>query len=442
MTAMTEARCEKAGKDGVAMVAFVLVIAIVGVLVGLGRLKMHEHAVKRRLERTYQIEKLLATRDALTVANTGLKGSSKLAFTNEIPSSNFSDRLVVAVEPVLPVDQQEMTDVKATSGWQVFTNDPAVEITPVTESSTADSDGCLLRFSSPTNVTPYRCAILRRAVRPWFDNEFGYMYILDVGSASMDAEQNTGESDTSQYNLGKLRLYLIGIGDGGEAGSPHWKAEEDGLKTMAKQFDEVLKRRPWIRMELSAVGATKKARRDIAVHDFDSGNELVFQRADVVKMSDEDEVAHQGGFLLSSTAFCGFGETSQRTKLFSPRWDLTRNCRAGFDAHAFTNAFSESVIAIEHVFPTNSVPSNKGIKERSVTVDAFVMREPTTYRIRAYNPKVETEKGRDVVTWIFQTREPDPDAIKEGSLGQQCILDTFGREPASLILERRGGAPE
>ncbi len=465
---MTRKRNATAGNGGVVLVAFVLVIAIVGVLVGLGRLKMHERAVKRRLDRTYQIEKMLATRDALAIANTGLQGSSGAAFTNRFDCANFGDELEVAVEPVLPVDVQNMDKLANSSDivWAAFSTsedagveDKDVEGNAVTYNPPMgrNFDGKAFRFFGPmnTNGIAHRVGIIRAAARPWFDNEFGYLYTLRMVSAQemSDTESNATTDDPDldlvTYHLGRLRLYLIGLSDVPGKPTPTWNAhDKDGLERIAAQFDDVLACRPWIRMELSVAGKSKYARRRITIHDFQRdvfpphGRTNDNWRVDVIhngEGGDRDQFPHAGGFLLSSMAFCAFGEDSRQTKLWSQRWDLTRDCEYGFDAHAFTNAFTESALAVEHVFPTN-VPAQAKWDRRTILVDQFVMREPTTYRIRAFNPKVESEKGRDVVTWVFQTKEPAPD--EDNVLGKQCILDTFGREPASLVLERKGITPE
>jgi hypothetical protein len=208
---------------------------------------------------------------------------------------------------------------------------------------------------------------------------------------------------------------------------------------------------PWYKMELSGGGSTgTEPVRNLEIQAIDGPlrNKKRFYDGDFLypwhNIKDKahrrpDQLFHPGGFLLSETAFCGFGSAADDGMLFSRRGDVSSNTMLNLeDVEGFLESFREGVIVIEHVFPTNKPPIT--LEKRSVTVDSFVMREPTTYAVSVYHKALEkTDYDGKTATWIFQTLLPSPG---QGIVGEQCILDTFGREKSDWFRERRGKVPD
>ncbi|MBQ6925249.1 MAG: hypothetical protein IJQ73_11460 [Kiritimatiellae bacterium] len=443
-------------RSGAALLVLVLTVALVGILMGFGRQLAHRFAVERRLNRTYQIEKMLAARDAIAIANAVTEKMKRPTdFRYECPSlafGNASSRLVVGIDYIPDRDREDMVN---TNNWRVFTSDSSKETVDVNIGVNAsDSDKeKVLEFKAAVSTNDiYVAAAAKRAEACWLDCEFGYLYQLDLHAEGGTVNEDNEEEAVSPYNLGMMNLYLVGVSD-----SP-WSEKNKGERICDgwANYREMMRKRPWYRMSLSANSDPEnpaqigKSRRDFSLQYLDAYENGVVcapvglsdflqpWRKRNPSASKTDHLKHPGGFLLSETSFCGYGSTSSGGLLFSRRGDLVASGIMDSDAaDKFLEAFRESVIVIEHEFPTNAPPPN--VHERQVTVDSFVMREPTTYAVSIYNKALE-DKDYDgkTVTWIFQTQPP----TGEGIVGEQCILDTFGREQSNWYRERRGEVPD
>lgn len=444
----TKAPPRKAGNSGAALMAFVLVIAVVGILLGLGRQQAHKYAVTRRLDRTYQIEKMLATRDALALADTVIErtvevnsqGFEKIDYVERSTNDRGWNDLHVELRYIPDKDREDMHDL---GNWQV------VKSHDETELDVKVANGSVADFTAPISTdTVYRAAIVKRAASCWQDSEFGYLYRIKLAEGKDD------------YNLGKLNLYLVGL-----SGSGHWEGEA-GTEVIPSNANDsylsylsMLDTCPWFKMELVAGGElTDKdgntGRRSVRTLSISCDGRDAFTNADFLTggtwgrhgMTMCDFISHGGGFLLTASAFCGFGENAEEGMRFSRRSDVVTSSDVAIaDPDKFLAAFKDSAIVIEHVFPTNQPPNDLAC--RSVTVDSFRMREPATYSVAVCNKRVWEKEGYSdkdpeeyydgmVTTWIFQTQRPSM-----GYNAEQCILDTFGREPASFFGERHGEIP-
>ena len=411
---------------GAALLAFVLILAFVGVLIGFGRLKAHKYAVIQRLDRTYQIEKMLATRDVLALANSALPigavstDSDFQEYYYDCPSLNAAgpNNLRVGIEYIPDRDRQDMDDANE---WEVFSNDPKEAY------ASPKGDGNVALFAPISTNFHYRVAIAKRAESCWQDCEFGYLYGLRM---------HEGASD---YNCGTVKLYLVGV-----AGTS-W-SKENRVSSICDGFGGylgLLEGCNWYRMDitLGERGDDISVIRDLTIqvkNNNDVRPRNVFSECNIIRtgMDDTDSFSHTGGFLLASSAFCGFGSNADDELLFSKRWDISYKPVEMDDTDSFLKSFKDSIIVIEHEFPTNSPPAD--LPRREVTIDSFVMREPATYAASVCNKALENKdfEGK-IATWIFQTAKPT-----KGKIGKQCILDTFGREPTSYLGERKGIIPK
>lgn len=443
----------RSGDSGAALMAFVLVIAVVGILLGFGRQRAHRYAVTRRLDRTYQIEKMLATRDALALADTLIEktadniegGFEHIDYVERSMNARGVNDLQVELRYIPDKDREDMHDL---GNWQRVRShsEPGLDV--------AVANGSVANFTAPISTdTVYRAALVKRAASCWQDSEFGYLYRIKLAEGKDD------------YNLGKLNLYLVGL-----SGSGHWEGEagtkvipynENDVYHTYLSYTSMLDECPWFKMELVAGDEATDTdengnaeRYSFRTLSISCDGRIAFSNADFIPggkwrkgtMDMSDYISHGGGFLLTASAFCGFGENAEDGMRFSRRSDVVTSSDVGIaDPDKFLAAFKDSAIVIEHVFPTNQPPGN--LPCRSVTVDSFRMREPATYSVAVCNKRVWEKEGYSdkdpeeyydgmVTTWIFQTQRPSM-----GYNAEQCILDTFGREPTSFFGERRGEIP-
>ncbi|GEM_PF-6075268 len=393
-------------RRGAMLIAMALFFAVIGILFGLGRLKLHEYRVIDRIERQYGIQKLLATRSALALVRYECQpqGSeftfpvySNLVYYGSAPAEAMTCHVV----PTPALDTQEMDVDDFDSTWGVFASDGA----GVAPRRVEDITDVLFAVEEAKTNQIYRCAIFMPAKQSWLASEFGYLYRLRM---------LRGGTETG---FDKLRLYLVGTKG---ATSPTFITADNYL-TRIRDY-------PSIMMELSLqVGTTNRASRSLRVNNGGDGKEpLNYTSFLTAEGQDADAISHGGGFLLSGTAMVGFGEAYSRDLYFSNRIDLNRVIA--------TNDFVHSWIVIEHVFSTN-----RPGESLSISVDSFVMREPTTYSIATYNRALEQalDISRRHQTWVFQTRYPRP-SYNPPIIGRQCILDTFGGEKTGLRQERAG----
>lgn len=404
-------------ENGGALIAVALFFAVIGILFGMGRLKSYEYQVERRINRQYQIEKMLTARAALTLikcecapdgSDLGFPSYSNLVFK----SLNSEETLTCNVIPTPVVDRQEMNadDFKFNdpiSGvWDKYDTN-GVKVTAGVKPSDATITRAEFSKKSPALNTVYRCAIFKKAEQFWMESDFGFMYRLHL------QEAGTG--------FNKLRLYLVGAGN-----------NESGDFITERNYVSRLQTLPSIMMELS--GATNVAVRTLRINNgfgqiryadepFLSGDK---QKA--------DNVTHGGGFLLSGKYMVGFGEgpppnDQGHSKEYA---DLHfSDERVDLSQVIDISSFSNSWIVVENEFVTNQTASLF-----FSAVDSFVMREPTTYTLSIHNVKKEqSDLASEVNSWVFQTEYPIlGQAIPK--VGKQCILDTFGGESSSLRRDR------
>ena len=433
----SSSRGDAQSRTGAVLLVFVLAVAAVGLMFGLCRQLAHRFAVIRRLDRTYQVEKTLATRDALAIANTAvtrtMTGFKYFCYTNaslnvrwDTPANvPWGNDLVVEITSIPDKDRRDMDADEDDDDvpWRTVKNDPDPALS-------VNFQGGLASFSAPLSTNfEYVAAIAKRTKECWQDCEFGFLYRLDM------------HEGRAEYNLGSLNLYLVGVSgtdwDGDYTDSIF--DSNDSYRDYAKMLREC----NWYKMELVGGGQDgTEAHRNLKIHSVADGTPTDayetyhFLKGIKTGTVEQDAFDHGGGFLLSSTAFCGFGENAEEGMLFSRRDDLTSPNVSIRNTDGFLKSFENGVIVIEHVFPTNSPPNN--LSNREVTIDSFVMREPATYSVSVCNRALagKSYEGK-VTTWIFQTQKPAKEIV-----GRQCVLDTFGQEPASYFGERRGIIPQ
>lgn len=402
-------------ENGGALIAVALFFATIGILFGLGRLKSYEYQVGRRIERQYQVEKMLTARSAFTLikcecapdgSDLGFPSYSNLLFK----SQNSDETLGCRVIPTPVVDRQEMKaeDFKfndPVSGvWDKYDTN-GVTVTAGVKPSDATITRVEFSKKNPATNTVYKCAIFKKVERFWLESDFGYMYRIHV------QEAGTG--------FDKMRLYLVGAGNN----------TSDDFITERNYLGRI-QSLPSIMMELS--GTTNLSVRTLRINNgfgqiryadepFLSGDK---QKA--------DKLTHGGGFLLSGKYMVGFGEgPPPNDRGHSKEYaDLHfSDERVDLSQVMDISAFSNSWIVVENEFVTNQSASLF-----FASVDSFVMREPTTYTLSVHNEKKNAgESGAELNSWVFQTEYPILGTTK---FGKQCILDTFGGEVSSLRRDR------
>ena len=407
-------------QNGAALIALALLFALVGILFGLGRLKAYEYQVARRVNRQYQIEKMLVTRSALALVKyecaPDCSAAGLPAYTNLIyrsPQSGVTLTCDVTPVPILP-DASAWNTCCLSNGSVVAENATVT----LTGASAGHGPAAAFAVACAASNTLYTCALFKPAERYWRQSTFGYLYRLQMAS---------GGADTG---FDKLRLYLVGTAP--------------GAVMTAANYVSLMATCPSIMMELSLENGTTNALRTLRVNNDHGAVQVPFPDAPFLTGAAQqaDALTHGGGFQLSAAALVGFGEgaspphcvanneyadlnfSTNRINL-SPLIDLSPLVDSG--------SFSSAWIVIENQFATN-LPG----QPLSVSVSPFIMREPQTYAISVYASALATHTNRTprLMTWVFQTKFPVP-----GAAGLQCVLDTFGVEPASLRNERKGLLP-
>ena len=395
----TDIIMRKNPQKGAVLLVMVVMFAAIGIFIGLGRLLSHRYNVERRINRQYQIDKMLAARSAVNfIHNKPLCLWNGFMYeygpyTNLIYRADSTcQKFVCDLIPTPILDLQTMTANVDFTNWVTYTSSSDAKITPRTTEPPASA---LMEAICTTNAQ--RCAMFKKTDHWWMDNEFGYMYTLDPG-----------EVDVAN-GLNCLRLSLIGV-----------PADKDltylsYLKAVKGKFAY-----PSITHEFTTTNGVSS--RSLRVFDPEKGYYNYSWNPENL------EQAHPFGFMLMNNAMLGYGLTAETEILYSDTVDLSEL----IDVDDFKNAW----VVIEHVFPTN--PVNKKLK---VPIDYYYMKEPTTYSVSVYNSNLQHQPDvveKSVVTWVLQTKIP-----KVGSAsGTECMLDTFGGEPCSLKYERLGEWPK
>lgn len=415
-------------RAGGMLIALSLFFAVAGILFGLGRLKAHELQVKRRLERQYEIDKILATRSALNMIRAttvaAVTGEEVSGFTNSF-SSGLGQDLEVRVIPVPPLLREDM---ETNVNWRIKAIPPTrVKLGEDPAYPASTSRDRVVRFSCLTGSVERSCAIFEKLMfkkenstnevpLSWLETPFGLIYRLDPGSAA---------ASNGFYRLG---FYLVGMG--GSQGLSF-----GGVLT-AGNLDNAMNECPAIMLETTATslgGYGESVIRNFKVRNMPSGSSDI---GIVNCINNVDcKLIQASGFLLSGYNAVAFAETSLGDMVFSdslpPLKDLV-------DDDAFTNSW----IVIKHTFPANFAPGTNATM--TITLDSFDVREPKTFAVSVFNREVEkkveltgTNFIPDVSTWTLMTSFPNG----MGGLGQSCVIDTFGAETTSLWSERRGIDP-
>jgi len=401
-------------RTGGVLIAVAMFFALVGILFGLGRLKAYELRVQRRLERQYEIDKMVATRSALSLNqwNSSLnKDNEPLGCTN-IFRSGLDQDLEVRVTPVPPLIGEDMANTNViteerwtrvdspTDGTRVLLNQPV-------------GNQRVAHFScvNTTGTVSKSCAIFRKLPVNWLETQFGLIYRMDPDVA------------TTSNGFNRLRFYLVGM---------------DDVDLSKENMDYSLTHKQSFMLETQATRSVTNGEEvvsEFAIRDFylnnmpTPGPPIRLSDCIGVKGKSSDQIMHATGFLLSGLNAVAFGENPLGGKLFSGALNL----KGLVDTNAFTNAW----VVIQHVFPTN-FPS---APPPFVTVASFQVQEPMTFSISVFNRSLGANYVPAVSTWEFLTRYPQDQGDKDDK-GAFCLIDTFGSEASSLRRERRGKGAE
>jgi hypothetical protein len=274
---------------------------------------------------------------------------------------------------------------------------------------------------NPASNIVYRGAIYTNTFDSWLNNERGYMYGLRL----QDVKRKTG--------WGRTRLYLIG-------------SDAPNAFSGGQDYRNQLNLLPWIQMEMTFPESGSVTNEEAAIGNLhirgkvagEVVNEYTENRVNFPGLEGELSNAHEWGVLLSQNYLVAYTRNSAKSMFFTEnRYDLTR--------FVDTNDFRNVWVLIENEFATREQveplleTDQLPLAWLSVKVQAFSIKEPTTYAISVVNTKITdpVRAGSQVMTWLFQTGFPD-----QGVLGRHCMLDTFGTEPVSLKKERRGELKE
>ena len=407
-------------RAGGMLIVLSLFFAVVGILFGLGRLKAHELQVKRRLERQYEIDKILATRSALNMIRSttvaAVTGESFAGFTNSFASGMGQD-LEVRVVPVPPLLRADMGLAEKTN-WIKKASMPTrvdFDVDPALPAST--SSDRVVKFSCITGSVERSCAIFKQLPVTWLKTQFGLIYRLDPGYAA------------ASNGFSRLGLSLVGMG--GPQGHSF-----GGVLT-AGNLDNAMSACPAIMLETTAISMGthgESVSRNFKVINMPASGCADMGIGNCINNND-CKLVQASGFLLSGYNAVAFAENSLGDMIFS---DSLPPLKGLVDDDAFTNSW----IVIKHTFPANFAPGSNATM--TVTFDSFDIREPKTFAVSVFNREIEKkaeQKGAnfipDVSTWTLMTSFPNG----MGGLGQSCVIDTFGAEANSLWLERRGEDP-
>lgn len=418
----------KRHERGAMLISLALVFALVGILFGLGRLLAYKYQVERRVNRMYQLEKVLAVRSMENLIR--YTGKPILAndpdgtelyniYTNSFFSFNSGEMLTCIATPTPYREYQNLSYTNFYGTW--IRNCGTAGIVDM------DSlDANVARFYVPfaeSNIV-YRGALIRSLKDSWLNTELGYIYALDV----QDGDRKTG--------FDKIRLYLVGASDSLE--------QADAFDM---NYEPELKSHSWVMMELmydvsgTVESPVTNTVRKLYVYRHADAKELLVSSdifANNTKAKTADSIMHRGGLLLSGPNMVGFAISAGGSYAFS--YPAVNMVQLGLNTNDFNNVW----VVIENRFAKREqveAPPINGTNVFQVTVDKFTVKQPTTYTLSVYNNKlnnttpVQSTYDRQVATWIFQTEFPDTGG---GILGKQCLLDTVGKEPSSLKRERRG----
>lgn len=402
---------KKEGRSGGILIALALFFAVIGILFGLGRLKAHEFQVTRRIDRTYQIEKILATRSLEAVIRTTAQpeedeGEKQIFpwYTNRCFSWNSGEAFICAATPTPYKEYQNMDPANFDETWGVYPHSikDKVKIFPVVTNSLPFAR---FQVDEPKSNVVYTGVIFKNMNDSWLYSDFGYLYSFRWKNGN---------------EFGKMRMYLVGSDDE--------TAFQDN-----KQYANRLSQCSWIQLELDS-----NSRETLRCHKGISGEgggvtsivTIVSFLKDGGFTNCVDSTEHETGLLLSQDYLVAYMRDASKSMYFSERLQLS--------PYIQTNDFKNVWIVLEHEFETfdHVVERNPTTppEELHVLLKSFSVKAPVTYELSVCNKKSEGV-GPTVMTWLFQTQQPNEDGSKKG---KQCLLDTFGTEPVSLKRERRG----
>lgn len=407
-------------RSGGALIAMALFFAVIGILVGLGRLKAHEFRVQRRIERQYAVDKVLATRSALNMIlwnKTLLENSTPVSYTNTFCCGS-GEELEVRVMPIPPLISEDLANTNDITAEKWSKNDGTLTAGETTKDTRVqfnqlDMGNRVAKFSciNATGSVFKSCSIFKALPVNWLDTQFGLVYRIDPHAL------------VTTNGFYQLRFYLVGM---------------DDAKLSADNLDYYLSRKQSFMLETKSTHVVTNdgtITSEVAIRDFHLKN-MPFAGSDIC-MSDcidstkkNNDLVMQGtGFILSGFNAVTFGENSKCDKLFSGPMNLMGLVN--------TNAFTNAWVVIEHVFPTN-FPSARALV---VSLASFQVFEPMTYGVSVFNKKMGSDYDPPVSTWEFLTRYPDNRGGKDDK-GEFCVIDTFGPEASSLRRERQGKLAE
>ncbi len=289
---------------GAALIAMALFFAAVGVLFGLGRLAAYRYQVERRINRQYQVDKMLATRSCLSfvkyAAESDITESYRQfrAYTNRFVIQQSNQELLCCLEPTPLKECLEMDNSagnRFADVWDVYMSTPDnMYVVPVQSPGPNGLDLNAVKFGvkNAQSNEIYRCAIFKEMDYSWLDNQFGYMYRIEPLSG--------GIAD----GFGELNLYIVGAGRNGEY-----------RNISAENYISRLSEAPYIKMRISLVGARDdQARRSLIITN--STGKLSLNDFWITSNDDSDdpfpdsEYMQASGLLLSGTSMVCFKENA------------------------------------------------------------------------------------------------------------------------------------
>lgn len=401
----------KNNRSGGVMIAMALFFAAVGILMGMGRLKAYEYQVARRLERTYQIEKMLAVRSIETLIRH--KGQQFVTDNNDMEVypvfSNYYHAAAsgeVLFCQAVPTEYVELQHSFSSSNWLQYPNS-RTEMPRIISQMTDFPNYVEFSVDNPASNVVYKGAKYANTGDSWLKNDRGYLYRLRL----KDVKKDDGAF--------KTRMYIVG--------SDNDQDFADGVDYQMK-----LASLPWIMLENEVVGAGTNTMsvRNLHIRGRTTGEVVSEYRENGISFPNLNELSpeHEFGLLLSKNYLVSYSCDSVRNLYFTEnRFDL--------NSIVDTNDFHNIWVFIENEFATLN-DEQLPVITNSLKVQMFSIKEPTTYALSLMNTKITEPlfSNSSFVTWLFQTEYPPA----EGRPGKQCLLDTFGTEPTSLKKERRG----
>jgi hypothetical protein len=174
----------------------VLVVALIGVLLGLGRLMMFKYQTQIRIDRQREIDRVLATRSALEYIEQNMRRVYATSVTNHFVYYAGNGREIdVTVRPVTRLLDSDLTD-----GWTTI----ADAGTELTDHIAQDTSGSKIAFHfSDSNTTNAICVQGKDIATTWLDYPWGLRFLVQPGVPYIGLENRP-------HTHAHLQMYIVG----------------------------------------------------------------------------------------------------------------------------------------------------------------------------------------------------------------------------------------